>query len=181
MILGRMLCRYSHALNFPGSYDHSTAHSQFSKLMQVDRTDVVFLRVLSKTLLFTCFSVMVGMVIHLLLKGKVSSTFPLFSTSDLNLAGLKLIRAYSLSFSTTWIILLKPDSNSVVSVRSMKTLMEVLHSADFILALCCLAQSRIYEHVHNSLYQVVWYGYHTAVKVNIEIQLVLDIKTYLHF
>lgn len=120
-----MPCRLSHVSNIPGNPDQSTALSQLSKSMQVYRMDDVSLRVLLDTLprLFSGFPVMAGIAKLPALKQKASFTFPLFSTSDLDLAGLK-----TLSFSSLCSIHLQPGTKSVGQISSW--------------ALCTLARSR---------------------------------------
>ncbi len=56
----------------------------------------------------------VGSVAPATLNWDLSSTFPLLSTIDLDLAGLKRIRAHSISFK----IHRQPGNEHVVSVRS---------------------------------------------------------------
>lgn len=61
-----------------------------------------------------------------------SSTFPFFSNSDLDLVGLKCIRAHSISFSRSCKIHQHPRTDSVVTVRSfIKAIIGGCHWAEF--------------------------------------------------
>ncbi|XP_061880329.1 zinc finger protein 569-like [Entelurus aequoreus] len=68
--------------------------------------------------LLTGLSEIVGMAVLVMLKRNLSSTFPFFSTIDLDLAGLKCIRAHSTNFSSPFRIQQQPGTDSVVTVRS---------------------------------------------------------------
>lgn len=59
-----------------------------------------------------------GMVSPDRVKRYFSCTRPFFSTNDLDLLALKLIRPHVMSFSRPWRILLVPATDAVVMVRT---------------------------------------------------------------
>ena len=61
---------------------------------------------------------MVGMAVPVMVNRNLSSTFPFFSTIDLDLMGLKRIRAHPTSFSSPFRIHRQPGTDSVMTVRS---------------------------------------------------------------
>ena len=88
--------------------------------MEVDWIDVVSLREQSKTFpgLLTGFSVIVGMAVPVMLNRNLSSTFPFLSIIELDLMGLKCIRAHPTSFSSPFRIHQQPGTDYVMTVRS---------------------------------------------------------------
>ncbi len=68
--------------------------------------------------LLTGCSVMVGMTVPETEKWNLSTTFPFFSTMDLDLEGLKLILAQVMTLSSPCRIHLLPGTDVVVMVRT---------------------------------------------------------------
>lgn len=97
-------CRYSQALNLPGSPDLSTVLSQPSRSALVSLMESLSFRLQLKTFprLFTGFSVTDGIRCSPSLKRNLSVIFPFFRTKDLDFADLKLMCAYAMILSNLW-------------------------------------------------------------------------------
>ncbi|KAJ3585730.1 hypothetical protein NHX12_014449, partial [Muraenolepis orangiensis] len=73
------------------------------------------------------------MAVSAMLNRNLSTTFPFLSTIDLDLVGLKRIRAHSTSYSSPFRIHRQPGTDSVMTVRSsMNALMGGCRCPEFV-------------------------------------------------
>ncbi|KAJ3614714.1 hypothetical protein NHX12_018285 [Muraenolepis orangiensis] len=83
-----------------------------------------------------CYQILIledGMAVSAMLNRNLSTTFPFLSTIDLDLAGLKRIRAHSTSSSSPFRIHPQPGTDSVMTVRSsMNALMGGCRCPEFV-------------------------------------------------
>ncbi|KAJ3606114.1 hypothetical protein NHX12_025635 [Muraenolepis orangiensis] len=92
------------------------------------------------------------MAVSAMLNRNLSTTFPFLSTIDLDLAGLKRIRAHSTSSSSPFRIPRQPGTDSVMTVRSsMNALMGGCRCPEFVRGPLHSGSADLVSSLHTSL------------------------------